>query len=86
MIDTVLAKVFGTKNEREVKAMLPTVAAIGELEPQVRALSDIDLAAKTIEFKERLAQEFSIGHVTVQLERAGLPAQSGYVMPEPAKR
>jgi cobalt-zinc-cadmium efflux system protein len=35
--------------------------------------------------KELLAQEFSIGHVTVQLERAGLPAQSGYVMPEPAK-
>jgi len=36
--------------------------------------------------KELLASEFSIGHVTVQLERAGLPAQSGYVMPEPAKR
>jgi len=36
--------------------------------------------------KEILAKEFSIGHVTVQLERAGLPAHSGYVMPEPAKR
>jgi len=36
--------------------------------------------------KELLRTEFSIGHVTVQLERAGLPAQSGYVMPEPAKR
>jgi cobalt-zinc-cadmium efflux system protein len=36
--------------------------------------------------KALLAQDFSIGHVTVQLERAGLPAQSGYVMPEPAKR
>lgn len=36
--------------------------------------------------KESLASQFSIGHVTVQLERAGLPAQSGYVMPEPAKR
>jgi len=35
--------------------------------------------------KEMLAKEFSIGHVTVQLERAGLPAKSGYVMPEPAK-
>src|ERR1700742_3944777 len=56
MIDSILAKVFGTKNEREVKAMLPAVAAIGELEPAMRALSDIDLAAKTIEFKERLAQ------------------------------
>src|SRR5207249_6392085 len=56
MIDAILAKVFGTKNEREVKAMLPVVAEINELEPQLRDLSDIDLAAKTIEFKERLAQ------------------------------
>jgi cobalt-zinc-cadmium efflux system protein len=36
--------------------------------------------------KQVLAQEFSIGHVTVQLERAGLPAQSGYVMPEPVRK
>src|ERR1035438_7648722 len=55
-IDTLLPRVFGTKNEREVKAMLPTVAAITALEPQMRELSDIDLAAKTIEFKERIAQ------------------------------
>src|ERR1700757_1991788 len=56
MIDAILAKIFGTKNEREVKAMLPTVAAINDLEPRMRELSDIDLAAKTIEFKEKLAQ------------------------------
>jgi preprotein translocase subunit SecA len=55
-IDGVLAKVFGTKNEREVKAMLPTVAAISALEPEISQLSDIDLAAKTIEFKEQIAQ------------------------------
>jgi preprotein translocase subunit SecA len=56
MIDAILAKVFGTKNEREVKAMLPVVAEINALEPGLRELSDIDLTAKTIEFKERLAQ------------------------------
>src|SRR5664280_399821 len=55
-IDATLAKVFGTKNEREVKGMWPTVAAISALEPQTRELSDIDLAAKTIEFKEKIAQ------------------------------
>ena len=39
MIDAFLAKIFGTKNEREVKAMLPIVAAIGALEPAIaRAL------------------------------------------------
>jgi cobalt-zinc-cadmium efflux system protein len=32
------------------------------------------------------AKGFGIGHTTVQLERAGLPATSGYVMPEPAKK
>jgi len=32
------------------------------------------------------AKQFRIEHTTVQLERAGLPAQSGYVMPEPAKK
>ncbi len=56
IVDTILAKVFGTKTEREIKGMLPTVAAIAELEPAMQQLSDIDLAAKTIEFKERLAQ------------------------------
>lgn len=38
------------------------------------------------DIKELLSSEFSIGHVTVQLERAGLPARSGYVMPQPAKQ
>jgi preprotein translocase subunit SecA len=66
MIDAVLAKVFGTKNEREVKAMLPTVAAIGALEPELQQLSDIDLAAKTIEFKERIAQGATLDDLLVE--------------------
>src|SRR5580700_380299 len=56
MIDKVLAKVFGTKNEREIKAIRPTVAAINDLEAGLQKLSDTDLAAKTVAFKERLAQ------------------------------
>ncbi len=55
MIDSLLAKVFGTQNEREIKAIRPAVAAINDLEAGIQKLSDIDLAAKTIEFKERLA-------------------------------
>jgi Co/Zn/Cd efflux system component len=35
--------------------------------------------------QQKAASEFGIAHTTVQFERAGLPAQSGYVMPEPAK-
>src|SRR5580704_7310191 len=56
MIDAVLAKIFGTKNKREIKAMMPIIAAINELEPRIQSLSDIDLAAKTIEFREKLGQ------------------------------
>src|SRR3954447_10449803 len=55
MIDTLLAKVFGTKNEREVKAMGPIIAGINALEPQLQQLSDEELAGKTQEFKQRLA-------------------------------
>src|SRR6195256_5433187 len=66
MIDAVLAKVFGTKNEREVKAMLPMVAEINALEPQLRELSDIDLAAKTIEFKEKIAQGATLDDLLVE--------------------
>jgi preprotein translocase subunit SecA len=66
IVDTILAKVFGTKNEREVKSMLPTVAAINDLEPATRQLSDIDLAAKTIEFKERIAQGAPLDDLLVE--------------------
>jgi cobalt-zinc-cadmium efflux system protein len=36
--------------------------------------------------KQKAFHDFGIDHTTVQLERAGLPAKSGYVMPEPAKK
>src|SRR5262245_34229385 len=60
MIDPILAKIFGTKNEREIKGLQPIIAAINGLEPQLEKLSDIDLAAKTIGFKEKLAQGASL--------------------------
>ena len=55
MLDKTLAKIFGTRNEREVKKMRPMVAAINEWEPKLQPLSDTELAAKTAEFKQRLA-------------------------------
>jgi cobalt-zinc-cadmium efflux system protein len=39
-----------------------------------------------ISIQETASKNFRIDHTTVQLERAGLPATSGYVMPEPAKK
>src|SRR5580692_1302723 len=55
MLDPILAKIFGTKNERETKRMRPLVAAINDLEPGMQQLSDLELAQKTVEFKERVA-------------------------------
>jgi preprotein translocase subunit SecA len=66
IVDSILAKIFGTKTEREIKSMQPTVAAINDLEPGIRQLSDIDLAAKTIEFKERIAQGASIDDLLIE--------------------
>src|ERR1017187_5570441 len=66
IVDTILAKIFGTKTAREVKSMLPTVAAINELEPAIRLLSDIDLAAKTFEFKEEFAQGATLDGLLVE--------------------
>jgi preprotein translocase subunit SecA len=56
MFDAILAKIFGTKNQREIKAMQPLIASINDLEPSLKQLSDQDLARKTVEFKERIAQ------------------------------
>ena len=53
MLDTLLAKVFGTQNQRDLKRVQPLVAAIGEREDDVRALSDDDLRARTVELRER---------------------------------
>jgi preprotein translocase subunit SecA len=56
MLNNVLSKVFGTKNERTVKSLQPLVEKINALEPSVKALTDDALKAKTIEFRERLTK------------------------------
>ena len=56
MIGKVLTKVFGSKNERVLKQIQPLVNRINELESSVSQLDDTALAAKTVEFKQRVAQ------------------------------
>ena len=56
MIDSVLSKIFGTQHEREVKALRPLIAAINEMEPRVQELSDQELAAQTVAFRQQLEQ------------------------------
>jgi len=66
MLDAILAKIFGTKNERELKRLRPLVVAINELEPAMRRLSDQELAAKTAEFKQRLAQGATLDDLLIE--------------------
>ncbi|MFP3517829.1 preprotein translocase subunit SecA [Pseudomonas sp. SIMBA_077] len=56
MFAPLLKKLFGSKNEREVKRMLKTVQVVNAFEEQMVALSDEQLRAKTEEFKARIAK------------------------------
>ena len=56
MIDKVIAKVFGTKNDREIKRLMPRVQLINALEPQMQKLSDEQLRGKTEEFRQRIQE------------------------------
>jgi preprotein translocase subunit SecA len=59
LINTLIGKVFGTKNERVIKSMIPRVEAINALEPQMRTLTDDQLRAKTEEFRQRIQERLS---------------------------
>src|SRR5258705_125569 len=54
MINKVLTSIFGSKHERDVKRMLPAVAQINALEPEISELSDDGLRARTADFRQRL--------------------------------
>src|SRR5262245_1408972 len=60
MIQTILAKIVGTQNERDLKKLRPLVGQVGAFEAAVEALSDEQLRAKTAEFRARLANGESL--------------------------
>ncbi len=60
MIGSLLRKVFGTRNERLIRQMSKTVSEVNALENQISALSDDELAAKTVEFRNRIEQGESL--------------------------
>ncbi|MEN8200815.1 MAG: DEAD/DEAH box helicase, partial [Thermodesulfobacteriota bacterium] len=60
MIGNVLTKVFGSKNDRTLKQIQPLVNRVNELEESVTGLDDAQLAARTVEFRERLAKGESL--------------------------
>jgi preprotein translocase subunit SecA len=56
MINSLLTKIFGSRNQREMKRLAPKVEMVNSFEPALQALTDEQLKAKTTEFKERLAK------------------------------
>ena len=56
MFDSLLAKVFGTKNERDLKRLTPLIAQINDREAAFTSLSDQDLRSNTVTFRNRLEQ------------------------------
>lgn len=54
MIGTIIKKVIGTKNERELKRIQPLIEKISSLEPQIVSMSIAELSKKTDEFRRRL--------------------------------
>ena len=66
MINQVLAKLFGTKHERDLKRMHPVVQNINALEPEIEKLDDDALRAKTDEFRQRLGAGESTDDLLVE--------------------
>jgi len=56
----IFRKIFGSRNERQLKRMSRAIARINELEPGIQALSDEQLKARTAEFRQRLADGIAL--------------------------
>ena len=56
MLSSLARKIFGSKNERELKRIRPIVDRINSLESSLQTLSNDELKAKTFHFKERIAK------------------------------
>ncbi len=56
MIGSIIKKIVGSKNERELKRLQPLVDKINALEPRMQSLDDAALTAKTVEFRERFGR------------------------------
>ncbi|MEH6360765.1 MAG: hypothetical protein V7761_08535, partial [Amylibacter sp.] len=53
-MNILVKNVFGTPNDRKIKAVRPLITKINNLEPEFQALSDDQIKAKTEEFKYRI--------------------------------
>jgi preprotein translocase subunit SecA len=70
IIDKALSKVFGTKHQRDVKAMVPRVAAISALEPEIKALADDAIHARVAAISARVQEALKTLPENIEERRA----------------
>ena len=63
MLEFILKKIMGTKNERELKKLYPIVDKINSLENEIKALTNEQLKNKTVEFKQRIENGESLDSI-----------------------
>ena len=66
MIGALIKKVIGTKNDRELKRIQPMMERISALEPEISALNNEQLKAKTAEFKQRVSSGETVDDLLVE--------------------
>ncbi|MGZ5851594.1 MAG: preprotein translocase subunit SecA, partial [Hyphomicrobium sp.] len=59
------AKIFGSSNERRVKGYRPRVEAINALEPEIARLSDVELRARTEDFRRQIQEGASLDDLLI---------------------
>ena len=65
MFGVIARRLFGSANDRYVKSLGPIVAAINEIEPQLEAMSDEELRARTQRFREQLAEGTELDDILI---------------------
>jgi preprotein translocase subunit SecA len=66
MLHQVARKIFGSRNEREIKKLTPFVHQVNALEEKIQKLSDEQLAAKTVEFREKIAKGATLSDLAAE--------------------
>jgi len=66
MYKLLIQKIFGTKNERDLKKLQPYVEAVNALETDIQKLSNSQLSSKTSEFKEKIEQGASLNDLLIE--------------------
>ena len=70
MISNLIAKVFGTKHDRDIKRILPIVEEINERAEEYAGLADEQLPEKTVEFKERIQEAREVAEEEIKQHRS----------------